>query len=468
MRVRTMVAGITLAAFIAVLGAPAAYAAPDDDANPPGQSENQGPDGDAGDEQDDTAPPAEESADPPAEKAVVPPPPVKPTASISLNPRSVLPGATFVATTGCGVEGATASLAAAPAGISFDKATGRVDGNARPGAYVITLTCDNGGETDVDTAELQVEEAAPKPPEVDASLSVNPDERKPGERFTVDFTCPPGGGLTTLTAKPGVLDFDDDLRGGEVDENAPSGDVELTLTCPNNDKATDRLKVVDGKNAYLDLDPNDGYRDDKIEVEAYCPGTADAKLNSPVLDDITLTRDGDNILRGKTRVEDDAEYGDSFGEVLCAGGERPKDAFYVLEHRRPDLDLDLAFGKRGDDVRVYVICDFTVGTLESDVLGDIEVKRDDDDPPWRYRGTTEVVSDAKDGEHTVRIRCGDDILEEQFFVYSDGDAKGGTQVTVYPKGAPQTGGGPVGGPAGALGPAGMTGFATVPARRVQR
>lgn len=448
MRVRTLVAGITLATFMTVLGAPAALAAsPEPPPEPPGQSESED--------------------DAPAQKVA----PQPPTAALQVSPDEVEPGKQFVATATCSA-GSDAELAADD--VSFAGTTGTVDPGAKPGTTItVTLTCTNADGSDEATDTVKVREPAGQPSPAakqavgPASVSVDPGERRPGQRFEIDFACPAGGnGTTTMTADPASVVFDADLEGGRVKDGAPSGTVTVTLTCPNGDKATDTLRVVDDRKPYLDLDPNDGYRNDKIEVEAYCPGTADAKLNSPVLDDIVLKRDGDNILRGKTRVEDDAEYGDSFAEVLCKGGEKPTDDFYVLEHRKSDLDLDPAFGKRGDEIKVFVVCDFTVGRLESDVLEDVEVKRDDDDPKWRYRGRTTVLSDAKEGEHTVKIKCGDDYLDEEFFVIVNGDAEGGTQVTVYPKGAPQTGGGPAGtGPGGALGLAGLTGFATLPARR---
>jgi len=136
------------------------------------------------------------------------------------------------------------------------------------------------------------------------------------------------------------------------------------------------------------------------------------------------------------------------------------------------LSLDPAYGHRGDDVDIRVGCDRYVGRAESDALDDIDL--DQDSRSRRYSGTTHVSDDASPGEHTVRVKCGDDTLEESFFVQGDGDhngdggvAGGGDQVSVYPQGAPETGGGPVPGTDGgsgawavvALGIAGVTGAA---------
>jgi hypothetical protein len=99
-------------------------------------------------------------------------------------------------------------------------------------------------------------------------------------------------------------------------------------------------------------------------------------------------------------------------------------------------------------VDVHVGCDTWVGRVESDALDVIDLDRDG--RPWRYSGMTHVSDDAQPGEHTVRVRCGDDTLEESFFVQGDGDhggdggePGGGDAVSVYPLGAPETGGGPV-------------------------
>lgn len=454
MRIRTMVAGATLAMLTAVLGAPAAYAAPDDD--------------DDGTSQPTTSSQSAAPAQQPAPAAA----PEPPNASVSV-PNQVAAGATFDVTVDCGVDGAAAVLSASPGGISFTGHKGKVADGAAPGTYTVTLACTAPGGTDQASDTLQVtaaqQQPQPQQPVAPVWLSVAPDQAEPGQHVDIDFSCPPGPGTTTLTADPGVVDFDGDLKGGKIHDNAHEGDVKITLKCPNGDTETDVLRVREARRPYLDLDPNEGYRDDRVEVEAYCPGNADARLNSPVLDDITLKRDGDGILRGKTHVEHEAGFGDSFGEVLCGGGQKPSDHFRVLEHRGADLDLDPAFGKRGDEIKVYVTCDFSVGKLESDVLEDIEVTRDDDDPSWRYHGKAKVLSDAPEGEHTVRIRCGDHDVDEEFLVIVDErhPVRGGTQVTVYPEGAPETGGGPVGSPVGALGVA-LTGTGALPARRVTR
>ena len=76
-----------------------------------------------------------------------------------------------------------------------------------------------------------------------------------------------------------------------------------------------------------------------------------------------------------------------------------------------------------------------------DVLEDVELDRDSDHY-WRWDGTTHVDPHADFGEHTIRIKCGDNWLEEDFFV-QDGDGPGGdVHTSVYPKGSGETGGGP--------------------------
>jgi hypothetical protein len=181
-------------------------------------------------------------------------------------------------------------------------------------------------------------------------------------------------------------------------------------------------------------------------------------------------------LTGSTRVVDRVGNGWHRVTVSC-DGHSDNQGFWVLSDRGDHdryLSVDPAYGHHGDEVDIRVGCDWSVGRVESDALDDIDL--DDDGKAWRYSGTTHVSDDAQQGEHTVRVRCGDDTMEESFFVQGDGDHQGdddspggGDQVSVYPVGAPETGGGPAGADAGgpgagspgvvALGLIGITGAA---------
>jgi hypothetical protein len=210
-----------------------------------------------------------------------------------------------------------------------------------------------------------------------------------------------------------------------------------------------------------------------VDVSVRCRDNS-ARLDSDALDDITLHRDGGR-LRGSTRVVGHVGNGWHRVTVSCDGHSESR-GFLVLSDRGDHdryLSVDPGYGHRGDEVDIHVGCDWSVGRVESNALDDIDV--DHDGRPWRYSGTTHVSDDAEPGEHTVRVRCGNDTLEESFFVKgdhdgdhdgdngSDGDDStpdGGEQTSVYPLGAPETGGGPVGGGSpglAALGVIGATG-----------
>lgn len=333
--------------------------------------------------------------------------------------------------------------------------------------------------------EQQQQQVLPTPT---AELSVTPTEVYPGDSFTVDASCTIGA-VTTLTVDgqqvdPGTFQVPEDAE--------PGSTIPVTLLCEAEgeakDDATATVTVKELKEAeetkddprydsFLDLDPNYADRGDEVDATAYCPGDGDARLESDVLDDITLYRGDDDKLRGTTHVEDDAERGWDSATVLCDNGDRPYDGIYVRDDRdfAEFLDLDPSFGHRGDEVDVYVQCDDDLGRLESDVLTDIDLDRDG----RYYHGTARVEDDAEFGEDTVEIECGDDTLTEAFFVQGDDNDYngGGTQVSVYPKGAPETGGGPAEdsplglvalGATGLAGAAGIAGSGRYAARRGTR
>lgn len=299
-------------------------------------------------------------------------------------------------------------------------------------------------------------QAPPTLPVVHEATLRAPDTILAGESFEVRVDCGSGVKDQPLTVS-GPVRPDGGLF--KVNDDARDGDrIAFDLTCKYDDnaeaKATETVKVTqrrgdggyDGK-AWLDLDPNSGERGDEVDVRAYCPGNGDARLESDALEDITLKRRGDRLY-GETEVVDDADFGRDFAYLICDNGDRDRERFYV---RRDDideeLDLDPGHGKRGDEIDVYVQCNDELGRLESDVLEDIELDRDG----RYYEGMAKVEDDAERGEHTVKIKCGDDYLEEEFFVHGDDeDSDGGEQTTVYPKGAPETGGGSGDIPLGAL------------------
>jgi hypothetical protein len=338
--------------------------------------------------------------------------------------------------------------------------------------------------------------AAPPAADFHPSLSVSPRTVRPGDTITV------GGGCGPATAA-GLDAPDVSFHGstGQVSGQAREGTHTVTLTCTLRGvtkRASDSFTVVrdhgrgdrgnvergrgdwdrpdwDRRRAYLDLDPNAGDRGEEVDVQAYCPGGGGGRLDSRVLDDVRLHRDGDR-LRGRTHVGHEAERGWSRAFLRCDNGAGASDGFYVHSDRdiAELLDLDPGYGHRGDEVHLYVQCARSVGPLDSDVLDDVRLDRDG----RYYDGLTHVRGDAEPGEHRVRIRCGADTLEKTFFVQSPGQQGpgGGGQVSVYPKGAPETGGGPAPAPPGSspgalalgltgLAGAGAAGAGVVAARR---
>jgi hypothetical protein len=289
-----------------------------------------------------------------------------------------------------------------------------------------------------------------------AELSV-PGSVLPGDTFSVQARCKDGQ-VEHLSSDNGDVNINGER--GRVSDDARPGRFTVELTCkgPGGEaKATASSSIKEGRGdggrdgrAWLDLSPNSGERGDEVDVEAFCPGRGDARLEADGLDDVRLHRDGWK-LTGKTHVERNADYGRTHATVICENGDRAHDGFYV---RHDDdiaefIDLDPGHGKRGDEIDVYVQCNDNdhVGRLEFDVLEDIDLDRDG----RYYHGTAKVTGDAENGEHAVKVKCGGDWLEKEFFVHGDGESSdGGDQTSVYPKGAPETGGGPAQAPLGAL------------------
>lgn len=494
MRTRTVVGAVTSALLIGVWSAPAALAAeaPDDGKAPPTSSAAPGPgDGESksrirefkaaepptsATESSSTSAPAPKAPEPkPAEpKLVVPDPvvpnpvpePVEPKAALALNPAQVKPGEQFQATGACTPGDGTLS---ASRDVSMAGSTGKVSDGASAGDIEITLKCLNGGKTAEVSKTLKVLAApnsdrpgirpiapgGPNPGDKRARLSV-PDQLYPGDRFKAVTSCPQGdGSLGGQFVRFTGLD-------GIVDDNAAEGRFGVTLRCPDSDEITEYFYVkrkfdgFDGK-ARLNLNPHSGERGDEVDIRAYCPGNGRGRFESDGLDDVRLRLDGGR-LTGETHVEREAHFGRTSGRLICDNGDRDWARFYVErdEHDR-FLDLDENYGRRGDDVDVRVHCDRDLKELESDVLKDITLDRDGDDW-WKFSGTTHVQDDAEYGEHTIRIKCGDDWLEDDFFVKGggggdDGDDQGdsGEQAGLYPKGGVETGGGPADGlPLGAV------------------
>jgi hypothetical protein len=298
----------------------------------------------------------------------------------------------------------------------------------------------------------------PVGPQVQPRAEVSlPGSVLPGDSFSVSARCE-NGQVKEIRSDNGDVRVDGER--GRVQDNARPGRFSVELTCKGpGGEATARASsyIKEGRGdggrdgrAWLDLSPNSGERGDDVDVEAFCPGRGDARLEADGLDDIRLHRDGWK-LTGTTHVERNADFGRTHATLVCDNGDRARDGFYI---RHDDdiaefLDLDPGHGKRGDDIDVFVQCNDNdhVSRLESDVLEDIDLDRDG----RYYHGTAKVTDDAETGEHTVRVKCGGDWLEEDFFVHGDGDSSdGGDQTSVYPKGAPETGGGPAQAPLGAL------------------
>jgi hypothetical protein len=402
-------------------------------------------------------------------------------------------------------------------GADLNGMRGRVSGNASEGTHTITLVCVNGGKSDTARAEFRVvrgpngpgpgpgRPGPGNPPQGDpvhATLSVSPRVVRQGD--TVNFNGDCGNGHQVSLDADGVQ-----VRGdhGYVDDNAREGDHTATRVCEGNgrrDTATDRLRVVrgngpgpgpgsDGPRDFW-LSDRSGYRNDNVDLSVRCRDDR-AQVESDALADVTLRRDG-NRLTGSTHVENGAAKGWHRVTVRCDGHSQDRGFWVLRDHGDHDryLDVNPGYGERGDDIDIHVGCDRPVGRVESDALDDVDLSRDSDS--WRWQADTHVSDDADSGEHTVRVKCGDDTLEETFFVKDGGNdngggndnsgggggnsddsqADGGDQTSVYPKGAPETGGGPLADQGGtshglaALGVVGVTGLAlagtgTVLARR---
>lgn len=481
MRTRTLLGAVTSALLIGLWSAPAALAAeaPDDDSSPPSSSASPEPGGDSSGDADKkkkttsgetTTTEVPQPAVPQPGVQQIVPQVVEPKAVLALDKTEAKPGEQFVATAVCTVGSGTLS---ASRDVSFAGTTGTIADNASQGDITVTLKCVSGDKSAEATKTLKVLakdglSILPVPvvpgqgpgqgPGLDpgqankARLSV-PDQVYPGDRFRADAFCAQGSGaLGAPFVSFQGLD-------GVVDQAAQEGRFEVVLRCPNDDAARDYFyvkKKYDGK-PWLDLDPNSGERGDEVDIRAYCPGNGHGRFEADGLDDVNLHLDGGRLV-GETHVEHHADFGRTFGRLICENGDRDRERFWVErdEHDR-FLDLDPGHGHRGDEVDIRVHCDRDLKKLESDVLDDIELDRDGD-KWWKYSGTTHVDSDADYGEHTVKIKCGDDWLEEDFFVQRDGDSNdsddSGEQSGLYPVGGVETGGGPTadagGVPAGAV------------------
>lgn len=413
-------------------------------------------------------------------------------ASLALSPKTVRPGYSIDSGAVC-QGGRVESLRGD--GVRFNGTTGWVDQNASDGDHSVTLVCGNGQNRDTVTDRFRVDRAGGNNGELRATLKVSPRTVRQGDAIWANGEC--------INGQQQAL-FGDDVNfngdRGWVNDNAREGDHRVTRVCVNGGKreeATDTFRVIrgdgDGPGGNGPRDPwlsdRSGYEGDAIDVSVRCNDNR-ARLTSDVLDDITLNggHRGDrgdrmNRLTGTTHVDRHAHKG--WGKVtISCDGHSETTWFHVLRDRGDHdryLSLSPGYGHRGDAIDVNVGCDWSVGDLESDVLDDIEVDHDGKD--WRYSGVTHVRDDAEPGEHTIRIRCGNDTLEEDFFVKGDGDrdgdggdgdggsAGGGDTVSVYPQGAPETGGGPAVNNSAAmfaLGMAGLTGAAGVGSASVRR
>ena len=391
-------------------------------------------------------------------------------ASLRVSPKRVKPGERISFNVDCG-KGHAQPLTAD--GVDISGTSGRVRDDARDGTHNATLTCVDGGQTRTASDSFQVDAQGDQG---DDTLSVSPHTVKQGDRISFNGQCA-SGRQQYLTAE------DVEVHGntGTVRDDARLGEHTATRSCFHGNGArtvSDNFTVIPNDGPWPGSGPAEfwlsdrsGYRGDSVDVSVRCRDDH-ARLESDALEDITLSRHGgERRLTGTTRVRDHVGNGWHRVTVSCDGHSEDR-GFLVLSDRNDHdryLSVDPGYGHRGDEIDIRVGCDRWVGRVESDALDDIYL--DHDGRPWRYSGTTHVTSDAEPGEHTVRVRCGDDTLEESFFVRghedgddsSDGDYNsphGGEQVSVYPLGAPETGGGPVGdSPSGiaALGVLGLTG-----------
>lgn len=398
-----------------------------------------------------------------------------PRAALAVWPKTVRPGDTIQANPRC-ENGQVGSLSAPD--VSFGGNTGLVSRNARDGDRTVTLTCVNGSKRATATDTFRVSrDGFPGGGNAKAYLAVSPKVVRQGDAIYANGDCVESFQVALFA--DGV-NFSGNR--GWVDDNAREGDHTVTRICrggTKEDRATDTFRVVRGDGWWngdgprgLWLSDRSGDRGDSVDVTVRCRDDR-ARLESTAFDDITLHRDGPRLV-GTTHVQHDASRGWHKVTVSCDGHSDSTGFWVNRDHGDRDryLTLKPGYGHRGDSIDVYVGCDSSLGRLDSDVLDDIDL--DHDGSPWRYSGTTHVQDNADTGEHTVKIRCGDETLEEDFFVRGDdgggggsggggggdnGQPEGGDFVTVYPQGGVETGGGPVNTPAGvvALGLTGLTG-----------
>ena len=368
--------------------------------------------------------------------------------SLMVSPKEVKPGDEIQFNGGC-PNGRQQTLTAD--GVDIHGNSGTVRQDAREGGHTATRVCVEGNRTESATDTFRVVNRGE--PGGD-TLSVSPKVVRQGDTVYFNGGCRNG--------REQSLDADGvDVRGriGRVHDDARLGEHTARRTCLHGnvvESVSDTFRVVPGDGAGPGDGPRDfwlsdrsGYRGDSVDVSVRCRDNW-ARLESDALEDTTLRRDGSR-LPGSTRVVDHVRNGWHRVTVSC-DGRSDSQGFWVLSERGDHdryLSVDPSYGHRGDEVDIRVGCDWSVGRVESDALDDIDL--DQDGRPWRHSGTTHVSDDAEPGEHTVRVRCGDDTMEESFFVQGDGDregdgdgdsAGGGEQVSVYPVGAPETGGGP--------------------------
>lgn len=374
-----------------------------------------------------------------------------PHLNFAVKPRQVSPGDEINFVGGC-PSGWQQSVNADGVDVRGDG--GRVRDDASEGIHNATLVCLKTDKRLTANATFFV---TAKGGQGGDTLSVSPRRVRQGDRIDFNGSCRDGR-QQYLTAD----DVDISGRSGTVRDNARLGDHEARRSCLHGNGTqvvTDHFEVIPGDNNGPGDGPRDfwlsdrsGYRGDSVDVSVRCRDNR-AQLDSDALEDITPRRDGSR-LTGTTHVVNHVGNGWHRVTVSCDGRSISR-GFLVLSDRRDHdeyLSVDPGYGERGDEVDIRVGCDWSVGRVESNALDDIDV--DHDGRPWRYSGSTHVSNDADSGEHTVRVRCGDHTLEESFFVKGDhgggsdgnsdeGSPDGGEQVSVYPVGAPETGGGPL-------------------------
>lgn len=389
-------------------------------------------------------------------------------ASLSVWPKVVRPGDTLSANPRC-ENGRIESLRGDD--VNFSGNRGRVNDRAGEGNRTVTLTCvsERGNKRVTATDNFRIaRDGGWGNGDPRATLSVSPHTVRPGDYIWANGGCYDG-------YQESLRGDDVSFRGdrGWVDDNAREGEHTVRRVCRNGGKtveATDTFRVDrDGHGPWDGRGPDDfwlsdrsGYQGDDVDASVRCRDDR-ARLESNALEDITLHREGGR-LRGTTHVDNNADEGWHRVTVYCDGNSESR-WFLVKDddnsHGSQWLDFDPGYGHRGDEVDVHVRCEHGVGRLDGNgILDNIELDRDSEN---RWSGTTTVQDDADFGEHTIKIRCGDDTLSQDFFVRGEGDKddndhspSGGEYVSVYPKGGIETGGGPVGAPIG-LGALTLTG-----------